>query len=249
MEVFKYGGTVLQLRLMHLSNMCWKTCLIPKDWLKAKVISLFKKGNRNISCNYRGISQLDSAYKLYNGILNKILKTISECILLEEQVGFRRGRSTTDAIFTHKQIIEKRREFNKETHIAFIDFEKAFDNVNRRILWNVMEKRGFPRHLTGAIGSLYHNSSIILDLDGKLTKTITTNKGVRQGCCLSAILCNIYIDDMLRTWKDQIIPGIRLNKNTCISYILCADDMVIIQESEVELQRGIFKLKKIKTRY
>jgi hypothetical protein len=65
--------------------------VIPKDWLKANIISLFKKGNRNISGNYRGISLLDSAYKLYARILNKRLKTISECILLEEQMGFRRG--------------------------------------------------------------------------------------------------------------------------------------------------------------
>jgi hypothetical protein len=118
-------------------------------------------------------------------------------------------------------------------------------DVNRRILWNIMEKRGFPRHLRGAIGSLYHNTSIILDLDGKLTKTITTNKGVWQGCCLSPTLFNIYVDDMLRTWKDQIISGIQLNKNTYISSILYADDMVIIQESEDELQRAIFKLNKI----
>jgi sorting nexin-29 len=69
-------------------------------------------------------------------------------------MGFRQGRSITDAVFTPKQITEKRREFNKETHIAFIDFEKAFDNVNHRILWNIMEKRRFPRHLTGAICSL-----------------------------------------------------------------------------------------------
>jgi hypothetical protein len=94
-----------------------------------------------------------------------------------------------------------------------------------------MEKRGFPRHLTAAIGSLYHNTSIIFDLDGKLTKTIATNKGVRQGCCFLPTLFNIYIDDMLCTWKVQIISVIRLNKNTCISPILYADVMVIIQES------------------
>jgi hypothetical protein len=119
--------------------MYWKTCAIPRDWLKVKVISLFKKGNRNISGNYRGISLLDSVYKLYARILNQKLKTISECILLEEQMGFRQGQSITDAIFTLKQIIEKRREFNKETHIASIYFEKAFDNVNHRIQWNKME--------------------------------------------------------------------------------------------------------------
>jgi hypothetical protein len=47
---------------------------------------------------------------------------------------------------------------------------------------------------------------------------------------------------MLCTWKDQIIPGIRQNKSTCISSILYADDMVIIQESEDELQRVILNL-------
>jgi hypothetical protein len=150
----------------------------------------------------------------------------------------------------HIQIIEKRREFNNEPHIAFIDFEKAFDTVNRIILWSIMEKRGFPRHLTGTIGSLYHNISIILDLDGKLTKTFTTNKGVRATRALSfADHFNIYIDDMLHTLKDQIIPGIRLNKNTCISSILFADDMVIIQESEDDLQRAIFKLNKVTEEY
>jgi hypothetical protein len=111
------------------------------------------------------------------------------------------------------------------------------------------KKRGLPRHLIGSIGSLYHNTSIILDLDGKLTKTITTNKRVQQGCCLSPTIFNTYIDDMLRTWKDQIISGIRLNKNTCISSILYADYMVIIQESVDELQRAIFKLNKITEEY
>jgi D-alanyl-D-alanine dipeptidase len=53
-----------------------------------------------------------------------------------------------------KQITEKCRELNTETHTAFINFEKAFDNANRRILWNIMEKRGFPRHLTEATESL-----------------------------------------------------------------------------------------------
>jgi hypothetical protein len=57
-------------------------------------------------------------------------------------MSFRWGRSTTDAVTTLIQIIKKRREFNKETHISFIDFEKAFDNVNRRILWNIKEREG-----------------------------------------------------------------------------------------------------------
>lgn len=43
-ELFKYGGTPLKLRLLHLLNLCWKYCIIPNAWQKAKLISLFKKG-------------------------------------------------------------------------------------------------------------------------------------------------------------------------------------------------------------
>ena len=46
-ELWKYGGIILHLRLLHLFNMCWKQSYIPNDWRAAKVISLFKKGNKN----------------------------------------------------------------------------------------------------------------------------------------------------------------------------------------------------------
>ena len=54
-----------------------------------------------------------------------------ETILLEEQNEFRVGRSCIDNVFIIKQIIEKRREFSLETHMAFLDLEKAFDSVNQ----------------------------------------------------------------------------------------------------------------------
>ena len=106
-----------------------------------------KKGKRDDCSNYRGISLLNSGYKIYAKIITQRFKTISEAILLEEQHGFRIGRSCTDNVFTIKgrscidnvftikQTIAKRREFNLETHIVFLDPEKAFDRVIRNQLW------------------------------------------------------------------------------------------------------------------
>ena len=91
--------------------------------------SLFKKGKRDDCSNNRGISLLNSGYKIYAKIITRF-KTISEAILFEEQNGFRIGRSCINNVFTIKQTIEKRRELNLETHIAFLDLEKAFDRVN-----------------------------------------------------------------------------------------------------------------------
>ena len=60
-----------------------------------------------------------------------IFRVMAESLIGEEQNRFRTGRSTIDNVFTFQQIFEKIREFNFQTHVAFIDFEKAFDRVNR----------------------------------------------------------------------------------------------------------------------
>jgi len=95
------------------------------------------------------MSLLNSGYKTCAKIITPCFKTTSilEAILLEEQSGFRIGRSCIDNVFTIEQTIEKRREFNLENHIAFLDLEKAFDRVNRNQLWQILNKRGIPYHL------------------------------------------------------------------------------------------------------
>lgn len=161
-------------------------------------------------------------------------------MLLEEQSGFRGGRSCIDDVFTLKQIIEKRREFNLETHMVFVDFEKAFDRVRREKLWSIMERRGFPRHLIQACQSLYQHTKIVINKYKDCEVAI--NQGVRQGCSLSPTLFNIYIDDIIRNWKLSITPSIRLNANTNINTLLFADDQAIIQENEDDLQRATHRL-------
>jgi hypothetical protein len=74
--------------------------------------------------NYRGISLLNTGYKIYSKIIAKRLTVIAHVLLLEEQNGFRKGRSCMDCIFSASQIIEKHKEFNIPTYIAFIDFKK-----------------------------------------------------------------------------------------------------------------------------
>jgi hypothetical protein len=110
-------------------------------------------------------------------ILNSF-KTILEAILLEEQIGFRRGRSCIDNVFILKQIIEKRREFNLETHMAFLDLEKAFDRVNRNQLWQILNRRGIPYHLIEVIKNLYKHTGVQIDTGRKILDKISVNQGV-----------------------------------------------------------------------
>jgi len=134
--------------------------LIPEEWGQASVKSLFKKGKRDECSNYSGISLPNSVHKIYAKIITQRFKSILEAILLEEQNGFRTGRSCIDNEFTIKQTIDKRREFNLEPHIPFLDLEKAFDRVNWHKLWKILNKRGIPYHLIQINKSLYENTSV-----------------------------------------------------------------------------------------
>jgi hypothetical protein len=97
----------------------------------------------------------------------------------EEQNGFRRGRSCSDSYFSLKLIIEKHREFNIETHLAFIDYEKAFDDVNRNTLLYILAADNVPDRIIHAIYNIYSNNKISINTDANPSKWESINNGVR----------------------------------------------------------------------
>ncbi|KAJ4434064.1 hypothetical protein ANN_16383 [Periplaneta americana] len=143
-ELFKYGSTKLKNRLIQLLNDIWSMGRIPEDWKVSKIINIHKKNERNKCENYRGIALMSSAYKIYATILKNKLQPLVEPILQEPQCGFRKGRSCIDAVFTIKQIVEKRKEFNLPTYLLFLDYEKAYDRVLRQKLWSILNEYNLP---------------------------------------------------------------------------------------------------------
>ena len=127
--------------------------------------------------------------------------------MIEEQCGFKKGRSCTDAIFTVQQIMEKRKEHNLPLFILFVDYEKAYDNVNRDKLWKMMENK-VPNYLLNTIKNIYRNTKVRIKCNEDLSEPISINKGVRQGCGLSPVLFNIYINKIVHKFKTTIMKGI-----------------------------------------
>ena len=228
---------------MDLINICWKFGHIPEEWRVAKVYPIFKKGDQQDCNNYRGISILNVCYKIYASILKNRLNVIMESIISEAQNGFRKGRSCTDCTFTASQIIEKHREYNIPTYMLFIDFEKAFDQVNRNKLWGIMKQKGIPQHLITAIKSLYVENQIKIETRSNKKEDLvaTINKGVRQGCPLSPSLFNIYMDDAILNWQTYLDSHFKI-KNTFLDTLLFADDQLIISSSESNLQKALYTL-------
>ena len=75
--------------------------------------------------------------------------------LPDVQAGFRKGRGTRDQIANIRWIMEKAREFQKNTYFCFIDYAKAFDCVDHNQLWKILKEMGIPDHLTCLLRNLY----------------------------------------------------------------------------------------------
>jgi hypothetical protein len=92
-----------------------------------------------------------------------------------------------------KAATRKKKIVQLKTHFLFLDYEKAFDQVNRLKLFNMLQKRNIPDPLFTAIFKIYEHNEISIKLNSKLSKSLAVNRGVRQGCPLSPTLFNIYI--------------------------------------------------------
>lgn len=127
----------------------------PTDFKNANIVTIFKNGDRSVCGKYRGISLLSAAAKVFARVLLNRLNKLAECILPESQVGFRQERGTADMIFCARQIQEKAREQQKAVYLIFYDLEKAFDNVPRLTLWQVLHNFGCPPRFINLIRVLH----------------------------------------------------------------------------------------------
>jgi len=132
--------------------------------INAVITPIFKKGDRRETKNYRGIGILNTCYTIHSKIINMKLQNYLEVFTTEMQNGFQKGRSCTDPTFCLKLLIEKRREFNLETYLLFIYYEKAFDNIQRQILFNILESIHIPDTLLKAIVDFYTQNKIFIKI-------------------------------------------------------------------------------------
>ena len=145
--------------------------------------------------------------KIFADIVLQRLQRLAENVYPESQSGYRGNRSTIDGIFTLRQIIEKCREQHCNLHIALINFTKAFDCVNRDLLFAILRKLGCPEKFVRIIKNLYSNVHAMLIINGALSDPINYNSGVKQGCKLVPTLFGIYAAMLLYIAFKDVDPS------------------------------------------
>jgi hypothetical protein len=211
-------------------NCCLIEGVIPLQWQKGIIIPVSKKAKPTKCPNdYRGISLQSMILKTFCRILQSRLVNFLEQneMLSDEQNGYRKGRSCQDHIFVLTSIIENRMCLKQDTYGCFIDFKKAFDSVNRDILWKKLEGRyGLHGKFLEILKSMYARTESCVRIGGSLTDWFDVRNGVKQGCILSPILFSLFLEDLVQEIKD-LGKGV-VCERAIVSLLLFADDMVLI---------------------
>ena len=124
--------------MVKLFNKCFETSSMPNVWNQGIIVPVpkcYTKDNR-IPSNTRGITLGSAVCKLYCSVLNARLTVFEErCgIIGDEQNGFCKHRSCSDHLSALTTIIETRKCLKRSTYVAYIDFSKAYDSIDRQKL-------------------------------------------------------------------------------------------------------------------
>ena len=197
-KMLKKEKTKFSKLLITLINETLKSGIFPEVLKTAKVIPIFKKGDKTNLNNYRPISLLPVLSKILEKIINKqITNKLDELHLIDDdQYGFRTGHSTEDAVVKFIDQIEKAKQTHRHVISIHIDVSKAFDSCNHNILTSKLRRIGISGNSLELMKSYLTNRVQELWLENECGGKFVINIGVGQGTVLGPTLFKIYIMDM-----------------------------------------------------
>ena len=247
-EVWKGLGDIAIVWLTKLFNLIFRANKMPEEWRRSILVPIFKnKGDVQSCTNYRGIKLMSHTMKLWERVIEHRLRRMTS--VTKNQFGFMPGRSTMEAIFLVRQLMERYREQKKDLHMVFIDLEKAYDKIPRNVMWWALEKHKVPAKYITLIKDMYNNVVTSVRTSDVDTDDFPIKIGLHQGSALSPYLFALVMDEVTRDIQGDI-PW-------CM---LFADDVVLVDDSRTGVNRKLelwrqtleskgFRLSRTKTEY
>ena len=196
--MLKYSSSSMIESICKLFNLIYEAGYYPTQWSESMIKPLFKSGSENDPSNYRGISISSCLSKLFSRILYNRLDTYigDKVILVDNQIVFLKSFRPSDHVYTLKSMIDK--SFRNKTYLytCFVDLRKAFDTVWREALFQKLLRYGVCGKLFNIIKAMYSEVKYSVKLQSGLTDPFSSNIGVKQGCILSPLLFNIFVNDL-----------------------------------------------------
>ncbi|KAK3543895.1 hypothetical protein QTP70_030268, partial [Hemibagrus guttatus] len=212
---------------VSLFNRVLESERMPEEWRRSVLVPIFKiKGDVQSCSNYRGIKLMSHTMKLWERVVEaRLRKVVGIC---EQQYGFMPRKSTTDAIFALRILMEKYRDGQRELHCVFVDLEKAYDRVPREELWYCMRKSGVAEKYVRVVQDMYERSRTVVRCAVGQTEEFKVEVGLHQGSALSPFMFAIMMD--------QLSEEVRQESPWTMMF---ADDIVICSESREQVEENL----------
>ena len=199
--------------LVYICNKSFELGIFPEKMKIAKVVPIFKAGERKLFTNYRPVSVLPQFSKILEKLYNNRLTNFIENhnLLTNGQYGFRNNMSTALALLQLTEDIIANTDASKYTVGVFIDLKKAFDTINHNILVKKLHYFGIRGEASSWISSYLSSRRQFVNIEGTQSDIMNVNCGVPQGSILGPTLFIMYINDIC-------------NVSDVLRFILYADD-------------------------
>ena len=242
-DMLKNGGKDVHAFMVKLFNAIFQSGIYPKEWSKAIIIPVYKKGDPEKVDNYRGISLLSIISKCYTKILNSRLYAWLENnhMISDSQAGFRKGYSTVDQIFNLYSIVQKCMHMKgRKLYVAFVDFKKAFDSVRHDKLLQCLISQGVRGKFLASLKSMYESLLSCVRTNCEFSDVFECPVGVRQGCVLSPTLFSMFINQLADHMDVNGKDGVEMLPDIMELFILLfADDVALLSTSANGLQNQL----------
>lgn len=233
----------LSFYLETIFNKSLETSTLPCDWLRAKVVPIFKSGNRLQINNYRPVSLTSSCCKVMEHIVAKhIIQFLdSNSFLYPRQHGFRAGLSTTTQLVETFHDFASAMNSKQQIDVISIDFSKAFDRVSHRKLLTKLKMFGLNENITSWIRAYLRNRSQTVEVRDAPSYSLSVTSGVPQGSVLGPLLFLLYINDISTVIKPPV--QINLFADDCLVYspIKTSEDQAALNDSLDYIKQWCFQ--------
>ena len=229
-ELLKVSRDIISPVLTSLFNSCLTCEQVPDVWRKALVKTLYKgSGSREDPNNYRGITLQNVLYKVLTSIVNRRVIQHVDDLLPDQQYGFRRGRSTHQAIHILTDKIKSTLAGKERLYAVFVDFKKAFPSVDRALLIPKLSNVGVKGRLLGLIASCLSYNKLVISDGLRQTDEIVQHRGLPEGDTLAPTEYLIFASDLADT----------LSAVADVDFLMFADDLVIYSKNRQQVQRAL----------
>ena len=221
-------------------NAAFSSGFVPPKYNGGLVSPVFKKGDSLDPNNHRPIAVTDAIMRLFAGVLNaRLLKYTEDAGLrAETQAGFRPGLSTLHPILGLQHFVDAARSSGQPLFACALDLKGVYDRVQRPFLWQVLQRLGIHGDRLTAIQSLYSDSHVSININGRIGMPALSKTGVKQGCPLSPTLFGLFADGIHR-FLLHCCPneGPCLRDGRAVPDLGYADDFVLLATTAAGLQR------------